>query len=401
MIMAALLFYVYVDVSCRQAVKSLKLINHLFNNQLGKVPSYRSVNCWVAKAGLASLKGSVKSLKEAYALIVDASISVGDQQLLLFLKIPAEHKGHALTHEDAEVAGMKVAASWPAEKVKEMAQGIIDSEERNPEYILSDNGANLRKATELLDIQHHRDVSHTLATYLKQVYENDEEYKLFSDQIAKTKHLALTDVAYLMPCKQRRMARFMNLYPIVDWASRILENFHNLTEKERFHYSFIQSSASLISELGEVLSMFEKVMEILKKEGLTFATAARCKLIVQKAMLPAGRTAKLRELICSYLYQEAKLLADASEKHNISSDIMESRFGLLKNKMPMCKAMGFTSSSLVLPLYSKMQGLGKVNQAQIVIWMSNTRVNDVKDWTDNNLKRNPMIKRREKLTQLA
>ena len=85
----------------------------------------------------------------------------------------------------------------------------------------------------------------------------------------------------------------MNLYPIVDWASRMLANFHNLTEKERFHYSFIQRSASLISELGEVLSMFEQVMEILKKEGLTFATAAKCKSIVQNAMLPAGRTAKL------------------------------------------------------------------------------------------------------------
>jgi len=82
-------------------------------------------------------------------------------------------------------------------------------------------GQSLRKAAEQTAIPHHRDVSHTLATYLKQVYEKDPEYVAFSEQIGKTKHLTLTDVGYLMPCKQRRMARFMNLYPIIDWADSI------------------------------------------------------------------------------------------------------------------------------------------------------------------------------------
>ena len=164
----------------------------------------------MAKSGLAALKGTAKSVKEAYSLIMDTSISVGDQQLLLFLKVPAEHVGHALQHDDVEVAGMKVATNWPAGSVRDMAQEIIGKESDKPEYMLSDNGSNLRKAAELMGLPHHRDVSHTLATYLKQIYEKDPEYMLFSEQIGRTKHLALTDVGYLMPCKQRRMARFMN-----------------------------------------------------------------------------------------------------------------------------------------------------------------------------------------------
>lgn len=97
-----------------------------------------TVETWVTKSGLAALKGVAKSIKDAYALIMDASISVGDQQLLLFLKVPAKHIGHALQHADVEVADMKVATNWPAESVKDMAQDIIDKEGAEPEYLLSD-----------------------------------------------------------------------------------------------------------------------------------------------------------------------------------------------------------------------------------------------------------------------
>lgn len=313
---------------------------------------------WVAKSGLAALKGAAKSIKEAYSLIMDASISVGDQQLLLFLKIPAEHQGHALKHTDVEVADMKVATSWPAESVKDMVQTIIYKEQARPEFLLSDNGANLRKAAEQAAIPHHRDVNHTFATFLKQVYERDPEYMQFSEQIGKTKHLALTDVGYLMPGKQRRMARFMNLYPIVDWPDSMLDNFHLFGKKEKFHYSFVQRNASLILELSEVLTLFEDIMLILKKEGLSNTTASRCKVIASKAMLPGGqRTRRLCELICHYLDKECLLLKDEDEVRNISSDIEESSFGMLKDSMPTCKMTGFTECVLRLPLYSRLREL--------------------------------------------
>ena len=356
----------------------------------------------MAKSGLAVLKGTAKSIKVAYSLIMDASISVGDQQLLLFLKVPAEHIGHALQHTDVEVADMKVAINWPAESVKDMAEGIIGKEGAEPEYLLSDNGSNLRKAAELMDMPHHRDVSHTLATYLKQIYEKDPEYMLFSEQIGKTKHLALTDVGYLMPCKQRRMARFMNLYPIIDWADSMLDNFHLLGKKEKYHYSFIQSNAGLISELGEVLTLFEDIMQILKGEGLSKDTAARCKALTSKTLLPGGeRTRRLGELICQYLDKEAGLLKEGDKAHNISSDIEESSFGLLKDSMPTCKMAGFTECVLRLPLYPQLRKFGRINVAHVIRWMADTRMADVKVWKRHNLRPNPLVKRRRALTRMT
>ena len=402
LIFAALLCCIYGGQSLRQAVKTLEIFNHLLNGQLGRIPCHTTVETWVAKSGLAALKGSAKSIKEAYSLIMDASISVGDQQLLLLLKIPAGHQGHAMKHTDVEVADMKVATNWPAESVKGMVLGIIDREQTRPEYLLSDNGSNLRKAAQQAAIPHHRDVSHTLATYLKQVYEKDPEYMAFSEQIGKTKHLALTDVGYLMPCKQRRMARFMNLYPIVDWADSMLENFHILGKKEKYHYSFIQGNAGLISELSEVLTLFEDLMAILKKEGLSQATAARCKAIASKSMLPGGeRTRRLCELICHYLDKESQLLKDEDDVRNISSDIEESSFGLLKDSMPTCKTAGFTECVLRLPLYSRLREFGRINVSQIARWMADTRMADVKLWKNQNLRPNPLVKRRKSLTRMT
>lgn len=62
---------------------------------------------------------------------------------------------------------MKVAIIWPAESVKDMAEGIIGKEGAEPEYLLSDNGSNLRKAAELMDMPHHRDVSSSASILTK------------------------------------------------------------------------------------------------------------------------------------------------------------------------------------------------------------------------------------------
>ena len=371
------------------------------NGQLGRIPCYTTVETWVSKSGLAVLKGTAKSIKEAYSLIMDASISVGDQQLLLFLKAPARHPGHALKHTDVEVADMKVATNWPAESVKDKAKEIIAKEGCEPEHMLSDNGSNLRKAAELAGLPHHRDVSHTLATYLKQVYEKDPDYTQFSELIGKTKHLALTDAGYLMPCKQRRMARFMNQYPIIGWASSMLDNFHLLGKKEKYHYSFIIRNAGLISELSEVLTLFEDILEILKKEGLSYDTADRCKAIVTKTLLPGEeRTRRLRDLICQYLDRERALLKDEDDVHNISSDIEESSFGLLKDSMPTCKMAGFTECVLRLPLYSRLREFGRIDVSHVRQWMANTRMADVKHWKSSNLRPNPLVRRRRTLTMM-
>lgn len=65
----------------------------MFHGLLGDSPCHTTIRTWLAKMGLDAIKHKDRTLDEAYAIIMDASISVGDQQMLLALKVPADHTG--------------------------------------------------------------------------------------------------------------------------------------------------------------------------------------------------------------------------------------------------------------------------------------------------------------------
>lgn len=380
------------------AAKSLEVINFMFEGLLGDFPCHTTIRTWLAKLGLDAIKNKHIDIEEAYAIILDASISVGDQQLLLALKVPADHTGKALTHSDEEVAGMAVSESWPAAKVKEFCREIADEQGHEPEYYITDNGRNLKTAVGTLGLPHHRDISHTLAVYLKQIYEKDEEFITFKNLIANTKRLTLTKFAYLMPPKQRSMARFMNMYPIVSWAKRVLQNYPKMTKDEKYYYSFVPRNASLVEELDEVLTVYTDIMRICKQEGFSHVTANWCRMLLAQRMLDGNeRMRQLHGLVTDYLDKESEILTEGHPIHNISSDIIESEFGIFKESMPSNKTNGFTESILYIPLKSKAGVLANAGKINIKTIMERRTVKEVELWKAECLRPNPMVKRRKLL----
>lgn len=395
----SLLLCVYAGVSPRQASKAVEVVAFLFSGLLGKAPCHTTIRTWLAKMGVDTMKHKNIDITQAYALILDASISVNDQQLLLALKVPADHTGKALTHADEEVVGMAVSNNWPAEKVKEFCDEIISEQKHAPEYCITDNGRNLKKAMDLLESPHHKDISHTFAMYLKWVYEHDEEFVNFKNLVGNTKHLALTRFAYLMPPRQRSMARFMNMYPIVDWAKKLLLNYPKMTKDEKYYFSFVYRNAGFVEELDEVISTYTDIMKLCKQEGFSLKTIGKCKQIMRQRLLDGNeRMRRLKNYMNDYFDTECKLLTTKHPVHNISSDIIESDFGLFKDKMPMNKTNGFTESILFVPLKSRLHDIDSVKRININTAMERTTMDDVRQWKIHNLKNNPIVKRRNMLS---
>lgn len=396
--MTAFLLCIYAGCSPRQAAKSLEVFNFMFHGLLGQSPCHTTIRTWLAKMGLDAIKHKSKSVDEAYAIIMDASISVGGQQMLLALKVPADHTGKALTHADEEVVGMAVSENWPSAKVKEFCKEIAQEQGHKPEYYITDNGKNLTKAIGLLGLPHHRDISHTLAVFLKQVYEKDGEFVVFKNLVANTKHPALTKFAYLMPPKQRSMARFMNMFPIADWAKKVLRNYPRMTGDEKYYFSFVPRNASLVEELDEVMTTYTEIMRICKQKGFSAQTVERCKSLLGQRLLEGNeRMRQLHRLIVNYLEQESVLLTEKHPNHNVSSDIIESDFGIFKDSMPSSKTNGFTESILYIPLRPKACSLENAGKMDVRTIMERRTVEDVKQWKNECLKANPMTKRRNLL----
>ena len=385
--LAAVLLCVYAGNSPRKAVKSLEVFDFMLQGMLGEKPCHTTVRTWLAKLGLDTLEHKSISLDKAYALIMDASISVNNQQMLLALKVPADHTEEPLTHNDEEVVGMAVSGSWTSDKVREFGEEIIAGQRRNPEYFITDNGGNLKKAIGKLGIAHHKDISHTLAAFLKQVYDKDSEFIEFKRLVGKTKHLA--------PSKQRSTARFMNLFPTIDWAGRMLQNFPKLGAVEKYLFSFVPRNAGLIEELDEVPSSYEEIMLICKRDGLSKDNVRKCEAVLKQRLLAGSDR---QRLVCSkvfeYLNAESRLLTDDHPVHNITSNLIESDFGIFKEAMPSNKIKGFTVSVLYIPIRAKFGTLSNASKINIGEIMKRQTVGKVKLWKEKNLKKNPLIKRR-------
>ena len=54
-----------------------------------------------------------------YAVVVDESIFINSEKLLLLLGIPARHKGEPVKHEDVTVIGMKVGKTFNGDDIKQ------------------------------------------------------------------------------------------------------------------------------------------------------------------------------------------------------------------------------------------------------------------------------------------
>ena len=94
------------------------MINETFESVLGKTPSYNTIGNWIKKYGLDVYNLSGKSFKDkAYAEVVDESMMIGSEKLLVTLAVPSAHQGRPLCHNDVSVLGMSVSTGWTGEGV--------------------------------------------------------------------------------------------------------------------------------------------------------------------------------------------------------------------------------------------------------------------------------------------
>ena len=385
------MLYIFAGCSYRSTAKALEVFNAIWMPIMpeGKRIDFTTVYTWVQKAGLDTLKNSPETLEEAYALVIDASMSIGNQQLMVAIAIPATPDGDAIKHEDAVIIDMRASDSWTADKVVTFTQQAIQKVGRRPLYTISDEGRNLTKALPLLGIPHHTDVSHRLATILKHAFSNQSpdnaDFEQFNAAYGRTRRLALTDCAYLMPAAIRAKGRFMNMFGITDWSISMLENWHKLNSKERYHYQFVNRYGSLVYEMDEIMQCYRAVMKLCKHQGLSSETATKCMQICHQLSYGTSRQRAIYEDIRAYFAREISLLTDEQPTCHISSDIIESLFGFMKSRLSCNHFDGITATSLILPLRPQMSSIKSASTFNIKERFERTRREDVNTWKKLNL----------------
>ena len=245
MVALSVAFYARLSVGSRQIVEIFNILNEFMGKVFGKVPAYTTIGYWTQELGLSVYKESCSLFKDKrYALIVDESMMIGGEKLLLTLAMPAINAGSAITEKDITIVDISIAKSQNGTSIKNVLEKVADKIGHKPEYVISDNGFTVCKAVRDAGYAHHSDISHTLGMFLERVYKKEADFQELSNnvQLARFKY-NMQDVAYVQPPSQRSIARFMNMSKWIDWISRMQYLYHTLRDDIKSIYAFIPHNA--------------------------------------------------------------------------------------------------------------------------------------------------------------
>ena len=400
---------IYTNVGCglRSVVTLLEIIDECFNGVFeGELPSHTEISNWAKKIGLSTYLDSGKSLSgKEYCGIVDESISVGSQKLLVTLAAPASPSGHPLRHGEVDVLGLAVSPSWDGAAVGREVARCTEKAGHAPAYIVSDNGVNLAKGIGQTGITHHRDISHSIGLILEDAYKGQPDFEGFTSKLSAIRlKYHLTGNAYLLPPRQRAIARFMNLFGWVEWADDMLKAYTSLAPEQQEAFAFLKDYAPLVEELTAIMECVRQIEQRCKRDGISAETAKLCawaasKLITGK--VSNSRTIVIGAKIGTYLLAEAKKIEGKGEAHNISSDIIESTFGWWKTRKPTNKLCGVTASVLSIATVGKLSTREGRAAFDFKGKMETVRLVDIKEWADLNLLDNWAAKRKNVLKKVS
>jgi len=401
--MLCVLIYVRTGCGLRTVVSILGIFEEVLGESFGKVPCYNSVANWVRKLGL-SVYDDNSPVGTKYAVVIDESIMINKEKLLLTLGFNSGHEGKSLGHKDVTVLSMKVGEYFNKEDVKDEIALVSERFKGAPEYGVSDGAHNLVGGFKAAQITHHLDISHTLANCMKHIYGNDSEFKSLTEKLGKIRlQYHLTDKAWLLPPNMRAMARFMNLRNWVEWAEKMLGCYDSLEENMKEAYSFLLSYRKLIGELSVCIGAIRHVERICKCKGFCKRTNALCQEYIIRNVIgnANNRRARLGLEMINYFKRQGKLLKAADDIRHISSDIIESDFGIYKAKKSPNKLYGITSLVLMLPLYPKIVDYSVAEKQDFKVRLANVKLKDVDLWTKENLSPNRVVLRSKILNKAS
>ncbi|MDY2849326.1 MAG: hypothetical protein SOT67_03550 [Bacteroidaceae bacterium] len=392
-----ILIYTRTNCGLHTVEKIPEIFGEVFEGKCGKVPCYNTVENWMKKLGLSVYENDRTPCKEGkYAVVVDESIFVNSEKLLLLLGIPARHRGEPVKHEDVTVVGMKVSKAFDGDDINQEIEEAARKAGGSPEYVDIDQAHNLTNGVAKSGIAQRIDISHTMGTILKKSYGKQADFVAFTRLLGEVRlQYHLTDKAYLLPLNMRTIARFMNMSSWVGWRQHMLHAYSILPKEKQEAYSFVAENKELLDELAVATDAVRHVEEICKTKGFNIATCNECKHYIVKNVIgnANSRRAKLGIMMLDYFKKEEALLVDDVQNDNISSDIIESDYGIFKSKKSPNKLYGITPFVLLIPLYPKLVNKSVTDTFNFKERLVNVKLKDIDAWAAKNMSTNWVTER--------
>lgn len=380
--------------SFRAIAKTVSALNLYFNLEFGQ-PSYGTVLIWTKKVGIFSLQPPEQKADD-WVLILDESIAVGHERLLVVygVRVSRLKFNRALTYSDLTPLFIKASDQWTADIItKEI--GIIIKNYGDIKYIVADGGNAITKSIKLLSKVHVYDITHKIAWLLKNAYENDPVFIAYSKEMAQMrfKHVR-SDIAHIVPPKQRVDSRFMNLDILSNWGLKALNCLKTAKKSDKIYQrlKWVLGYEDFITELGIVNKTIVYIKTLLKTKGLSkYNLKMIQKRVKNQKDMNDSKIMLLFDDIINFLKDILKQLPE-EQKVLCTSDIIESSFGKYKNYITQNPMIGITNLALCLAAFTN-----PLNPIELKNGMENTNINDLKRWSKENIGETNLSRRKRVL----
>jgi len=357
-------------------------------------PSHSSGMLWVKKVGYHCLN-QPKTRADDWVLILDESIGIGQEKLLVILGIRASQIDFTrpLCIQDMEPIIIKSKKTWTGEDVSnelENSKALIG----NVLYATTDGGRTLKKALRLSGIDHVYDVTHAIAIMLEKLYEKDAMFIELTARMGKMRRdLCNTQHAHLIPPNQRTKSRFLNIDVLTCWGMKVLAALkkENLTSDEKELLQWVGNMEPFILEMNQIIEIIEPASIILKHNGLNKVTKKKCLQIIKKCRkTPKHR--QFKALFTDYIKTNSTKVSirkKGLETLLCTSDIVETTFGKYKNELSKNPMNGITDLALIIPAFTS-----NLNNDQIKKAIDSCTCKMLKKWKTENLCDSLSVKRK-------
>jgi hypothetical protein len=331
---------------CRHCLSSLVLI---FGFSF-RIPSHVSIRNWACKAGYSRIYESVLAgadKEQEYVIWLDESILIGSEKILLVLGMPLQQIAftRAVHLQDVRVLSVEVGQRWLGEDIAIILADL--STKIKISYMVTDGGNNLGKAAKLGAYTQIQDCTHWIARILEKLYIKDISFKALVHLMGELRQKwYLSDKASYLPPKQRIKLRFANMFSLVDWAEKMLLQWHLLPLDVQSACNWLLKNKTFIEELIVLKNYCTTILGLLKTKGFNNNIHQHILATLSaNTNVKTEKEAYFCEAITLYLEKLATQLATISVETTTilcCSDIIESAFGKFKQKIAKRNTLNMT-----------------------------------------------------------
>ncbi|MEK6234826.1 MAG: SlyX family protein [Planctomycetales bacterium] len=332
-----------------------------------KTPSRTSIRNWLQRLGIAELQ-QPPAPNQDLVIMVDHSNQIGTEKVMVALGVNASElpeSGTALTHEHVRVLEVKPGGPWKTEDMRREYEALADHH-GTPRAVLVDGAPELRDGAQCLkerrrDMIVLRDFKHYAANVMKSLLGADERFQEVGGKIGGARSaIQQTELAHLTPPSPKQKSRFMNLASRIRWMTMIawLLKTPDASARVGISEERMQEKLGWVAHYRDDIRVWRECQDVVSasltfiNEQALFQGAAEGLRSAIGDSLEHDKSKELAQRLIAFV-KDAEQHLRVGERLPMSTEILESVFGLYKQlERQQCKS-GFTSLLACLPALLK------------------------------------------------